>query len=84
MAYEGDNRRKWHVTREISITDLVGLATACGAVLVAYGKLDTRLALVEQFNNTQAIEMERQNKRLEEGQGEINHKLDRLIEKGAK
>lgn len=73
--------RKWSLTKEISIGDAIGLVSAFAAVLIAYGKLDTRVSLVEQSQATQAAEQDRSTKRVEQSIGEINHKLDRLIER---
>lgn len=81
MAYDGENKRRWNVSKEISLGDLIGLASAFAAVLVAYGKLDTRVSLVEQSQASQAAESERSTKRVEQSIAEINHKLDRLIER---
>lgn len=68
---------KW----EISLGDVVGLIAAIAAVLMAYGKLDTRVSLVEQSQAAQAAEQDKSVKRVEQSISEINHKLDRLIER---
>ena len=81
MSYEGDNKRKWHMVKEVSIGDLIGLIAACSAVLVAYGKLDTRVALIEQSQVSQQAEFGRSISRLEGAISEMNRKLDRLIER---
>lgn len=79
--YEGSNRRKWSVTKEISLGDVIGLASAFAAVLLAYGKLDTRVSLVEQSQVSQTAASDRSINRMEQAISEINHKLDRLIER---
>lgn len=79
MDYE--NRRKWSLNKEISLGDLIGLVSAFAAVLIAYGKLDTRVSLVEQSQLSQALAEERSVRRLEEAIAESNRKLDRLIER---
>lgn len=79
--YQGENKRKWHFGKEISLGDVIGLASAFAAVLIAYGKLDTRVALVEQSQAAQAMESEKVIKRVEEAIAKVNDKLDRLIER---
>jgi len=79
--YSGDERRKWHVTREISVTDLIGLTTFCGLLFVAYAQLDKRIAVLEQERLTQSVETQLTNTRVQDSLSELNHKMDRLIEK---
>jgi len=79
-SYEGENKRKWHVAKEISVADVVGLAVAFAAVLTAYGSLNTRVALMEQSQTLQQVEFSRSIERLEQAMSEVNKKLDRLIE----
>lgn len=81
MRFEGDDKRKWHIGKEVSVSDVVCLAGACVAVLIAYGKLDTRVSLVEQSLSAQKIDAETTTKRIEASIAEINRKLDRLIER---
>lgn len=69
------------MTKEVSIGDLIGLISAFAAVFIAYGKLDTRVSLVEQSTASQAVELDKSTKRVEQSIAEINHKLDRLIER---
>lgn len=79
--WDGRNQRKWHMNREVSLGDVVGMLVAGAAILVAYGRLDTRVSLVEQQQGTIKADVEQTTKRLETAMGEINHKLDRLIER---
>jgi hypothetical protein len=81
MSYDGENKRKWHFGKEVSIGDAIGLASAIAAVLIAYAQLDTRVALIEQSNLAQSGYMGDAVSRLEESIREINQKLDRLIER---
>lgn len=80
MAYDGNNKRHWSVSREISISDLVILLSTLAGVMVAYAKLDIRIALIEQASVERAMEAEKSVKRAEQAVEEINRKLDRLIE----
>lgn len=81
MSYEGENKRKWSVNKEISLGDLICLATAFSGLFMAYNVLNTRIALVEQAQAALAAEQDRSVKRMEQAVSEINHKLDRLIER---
>lgn len=81
MSYEGENKRKWSVNKEISLGDLIGLISAFAAVLIAWGNLDKRITLVEQSQAALAVEQDKSVKRMEQAVSEINHKLDRLIER---
>lgn len=72
---------KWNVRWEISVGDVVGLISAIAAVLLAYGKLDTRLSLAEQSIASQTLEQKEAVRRVEQSIAEMNHKLDRLIER---
>ena len=78
---EHDNRRKWHFNKEVSAGDAVGLALAIAAVFIAYFSHDTRIALLEQSRSVDNAYMRESIDRLETSIGEINNKLDRLIEK---
>lgn len=78
--FEGEDKRKWHIPKEISIGDIVGLVSAIAAVLIAYGKLDTRVALLEQSQAAQIVSAEKAVIRMELSIYEIDRKLDRLIE----
>lgn len=76
-----ENRRKWHVNREISVGDAM---TALGLLVLgflAYSTVVTRVALLEQAQAAQKEEAASTYTRLESNIAEINHKLDRLIER---
>lgn len=91
MTEGGLNQRKWHVNREVSVGDLIVMLGAVVGILLTYGKLDTRVSLVEQTQVTVKADqvsiksdMSQTTNRLEVSISEINHKLDRLIERGNK
>lgn len=79
--WDGRNQRKWHVNREISLGDVIGLLAAIAAVLLAYGKIDTRVSLLEQSQTVQTAAQDSTTRRIESNIAEMNHKLDRLIER---
>lgn len=78
-----NNRRKWSFSKEVSIGDAIGLAVAFTAVLVAYGALKERVALVEQTQTSQASMTVEWRDRVENSIQEINRKLERLIERNS-
>lgn len=57
MSAQQEERRKWHVNREVSVGDLVAIVGAIVAVLVSYFSLDKRVAVVEQALTQQRSEM---------------------------
>ena len=79
-----NNRRKWSFSKEVSIGDAVGLAVAFTAVMLAYGALDRRIALLEQSQVTGSEYARTAISRMEESIAEMNRKLDRLIERNAR
>lgn len=85
--YEGANRRRWHIKKEISLGDLVAIVSAALAVVYAYTTLDKRVTLLESAAVVQKVTDTKQDEealryqaRLERAIEEINKKLDRLIE----
>lgn len=76
-----NNRRQWSFSKEISIGDTIGLITALTVVLISYGTLVTRVALVEQSMQEQKAIATEWRQRIETVVLEINRKLDRLIER---
>ncbi len=85
--YEGEDRRRWHVKKEISLGDIVAIASAVLAVLYAYTTLDKRISLLEVTQvGQQAVDAKqdgdalRYQSRIDMQLAEINRKLDRLIE----
>ena len=86
--YEGDERRKWHIKKEVSLGDLIAFASTALAVVYAYTTLDKRIALLEKGAIVQMVNDERQDtdslryqQRIDTSLQEMNRKLDRLIER---
>ena len=79
-----ENRRKWHINREVSVGDALALIMALTAVLIAYFAHDTRIALLEQSQITWSQFAQNAVDRLERTVNTINDKLDRLIERELK
>jgi len=88
LKYKGEDRRGWHVKKEISIGDLIAFASAALAVLYAYFTIDKRLTIVEQAVTGQVATDARQDsesiryqQRIDDSLRSMNLKLDRLIER---
>jgi hypothetical protein len=88
QEYKGEDRRGWHVKKEIGIGDLIAFASAALAVIYAYTTLDARIKLLEAAAVNQATTDSRQDSdsvryqgRIDETLREMNRKLDRLIER---
>jgi len=86
--YDGDERRKWHIKKEISLGDLMAFCSAALAVVYAYTTLDKRISLLETWaiaqkatDDRQDTESLRYQQRIDETLKEMNRKLDRLIER---
>lgn len=86
--YQGDERRRWHLKKEISIGDLLAILLAAGALFGAYSTLDQRIGKLEQLAGFQKQidvrqdeEALRYQQRIDESLREINRKLDRIIER---
>lgn len=86
--YDGDERRKWHIKKEVSLGDLIAFASAALAVVYAYTTLDKRIAILEESKLLQKANDERQDhdsmryqQRIDGTLQEMNRKLDRLIER---
>lgn len=47
MTEHIEQRRRWHVSREISLDAIIAFMTACGAVIIAWVNLNSRLSVVE-------------------------------------
>lgn len=83
-----EHRRQWHLEKSVSISHIVSTLVIAGTVFAYIGKMDTRIALLEQSNNQQASVDQRQDAERNESFREfrenmklINDKLDRLIER---
>lgn len=85
--YDGDDRRRWHIKKEISVGDAIAIIIGTAAAFGAWSNLNTRVAILEQTRIEQARNDERQDSeaaryqaRIDKSLEEINRKLDRLIE----
>lgn len=91
---ENDRRdqRRWHLDKRLNVGHLLTTLSIATAVFVWAGKIDTRVSLVEQANNTWlAVQRERdgqQDDQLRRFAAEtleqvhaINAKMDRLVER---
>lgn len=83
-----EHRRQWHLEKSVSISHIISTLMIAGTVFVYIGRMDTRIALLEQSNNQQASVDQRQDMERNESFREfrenmklINDKLDRLIER---
>lgn len=86
--YEGDERRKWHIKKEISIDNLLAFIAAVFAVLAAYYAMDKRVSILEndlvaqnEKDARQDSDAMRYQQRIDTSLQEMNRKLDRLIER---
>jgi len=75
--YEGENRRGWHVKKEITLGDLIALLVAIAAVLAAYARMDVRVSLVEQAVAYRTQSLEEIKSQLQR----LDAKVERLIER---
>lgn len=42
-----DQRRKWHFDRGVSVDAIIAFVTACGAVVIAWVNINSRLSVME-------------------------------------
>lgn len=84
--YEGRDRRRWHVKKEVSIGDAVAMLSAAVAVIYAYSTLDKRLTVLEQAATFQQITDNKQDEtlttfrnRMDAALTRIDSKLDTII-----
>ena len=92
--YTGPNRRepdpeRWHIKREFQIGHLLTTLVMATSVIIYVGKMEQRIALVEQSVQQQHERDERQDKAIAEGLraidvrlSKLDDKLDRVIEIG--
>lgn len=86
--YDGEERRRWHIKKEVSLGDLIAFASAALAVVYAYTTLDKRVSILEDSDRARQIAEERKNadfiryqQRIDVTLDRINDKLDRLIDR---
>lgn len=87
---EEHERRRWHFKKELSLGDLIAVATTVGIVLTSLHSVDKRISALEEkaiaqksVDTRQDEEALRYQTRFENALKEINNKLDRLIERRA-
>ncbi len=71
----------WKIKREFSVGDLLAIVFAGASILLAYGKLDTRTALLEDFRRAQEQRDSGQDVALHTAVGEVNVRLTRIEDK---
>ena len=83
--------RQWHLEKSVSISHIISTLVIAGSMFIYIGKMDTRIALLEQSTQQQSHTDQRQDyerseafKEFKEGMKAINEKLDRLIERQVK
>jgi hypothetical protein len=86
--YDGEERRRWHIKKEVSLGDLIAFASAALAVVYAYTTLDKRVSILEDADRTRQIMEDRKSadfiryqQRIDTTLDRINDKLDRLIDR---
>lgn len=86
-----EHRRQWHLEKSVSISHIISTIAIAGSLAVYIGKMDTRIALLEQASQQQANIDRRQDSERSDALREvkdavkgINDKLDRLIERNGR
>lgn len=79
----------WHIKREIQVGHIITTVTVACAMVVYFGKLEQRIALIEQQMATQRERDDRQDRAsmesiilLRNQLEKIDGKIDRLIDRG--
>lgn len=78
-----ENRRTtdhWHVSREISLGDLVAIVTALVAVVIAYMSLDGRVSVVEIVTRTNTQQISEAISEIKQELRRLNDRLERSYE----
>lgn len=84
--YTGPDRRehdpeRWHIKREFQIGHLITTLVMAASVIMYVGKMEQRIALVEQSVHQQRERDERQDKIIDEGLRGIDARLSKLDDK---
>lgn len=91
--YTGPNRReqdpeRWHIKREFQLSHLITTVVMAVSVILYLGKMEQRIALIEQAVAQQHERDERQDRVTSEGLksidarlGKMDDKLDRALER---
>ena len=74
MAYNGENKRRWYLSREISVEGIIAFFMALGAIVTAWLMMNERLGAVEVKQIGSDIQITARLNRIED-------KLDRAIER---
>lgn len=94
MDYAGPERRepspeRWHIKREFQLSHLITTVVMAVSVILYLGKMEQRIALIEQSVTQQRERDERQDKAIAEGLqaidrrlGKLDDKLDRVLYSG--
>jgi hypothetical protein len=90
--FEGPDRRareheRWHIKREFQLGHLITTLAMATSVIVYIGKMEQRIALVEQSVTEQRARDDRQDKAItsaldaiERRLGKLDDKMDRVLE----
>ena len=85
-AWEGEDRRskkedRWHIKREFQLGHLITTLVMAASVIMYIGKMEQRIALVEQSIQVQRDRDERQDRAIGEALTSINSHLTKLDDK---
>lgn len=72
-----NDRRRWHLKKELSLGDVIAFFCAAGAVVVAWFNLSERIAIIE----VHAVEQDKDKSEFVSWLRRIEDKLDRIIER---
>jgi large-conductance mechanosensitive channel len=91
MDEEGGHHRQWHLEKSVSISHIISTLLIAGSVFVYIGKIDTRIALLEQAQTQQkSVDLRQDSDQAEafrefrDSMKAIGLKLDRIIERNQK
>jgi hypothetical protein len=77
-----DNQEtKWHVSREISMGDLVAILTALIAVVVSYMQLDARVKVVEVITSQNSAQISTAVSEIKQDMRRIADRVERIVER---
>ena len=72
---------RWHIKREFQLGHLITTLVMAGSVIMYIGKMEQRIALVEQTVQQQRERDDRQDRAIAEALGAINARLSKLDDK---
>ena len=79
--YQGQDRRGWRVTKEITLGDLIAMVFAMGSIILAYSTLNERLSKLEEFRLSQQSRDQKQDELMGQIKGDVVNRLDRIEDK---